>query len=289
MINNNLFYKSTSAIYPPFKNGLYLEEYFLKKILEEKPVLKRKYIPALWTNFQIENWFVNKKDEMQKDLDEWFKENPSREGYFTVIQHDDGSKLDFKGKDVLVYGCCSGDIEIPLIYEDKKEILSSLKQKSFMDKKVLCSFVGNLTHNVRHLLFNILKDNHDFILINSGGWNISVNKALQYKFLDLSLDSKFMLCPRGAGRSSFRFFEAFKLGCIPVYVWDDKNWLPFKNKIDYSKLCVVVHESELKLLHNILDNINIEKYNQMKNYYNSIKYLYSLDGVYNEIISSLSV
>ena len=226
---------------------------------------------------------------MQKDLDEWFREYPSSDGYFTVIQHDDGSKLDFKGRDVLVYGCCTGDIEIPLIYEDEIQILSNLKKKSFMEKKVLCSFVGNITHNVRHLLFNILNDKKDFVLIDSGGWKFNVSKALQEKFLDLSLDSKFMLCPRGYARSSFRFYEAFILRCIPIYIWDDKNWLPFKNKIDYTQLCVVIHKSEINQLYNILTNINEQKYNQMINYYNSIKYLFSLDGVYNEIISSLSV
>jgi hypothetical protein len=51
------FRPATSHTYPPFKNGLYLEEYFLNKIKNEEPLLKRKYIPALWTNFQIEHWF----------------------------------------------------------------------------------------------------------------------------------------------------------------------------------------------------------------------------------------
>lgn len=61
MINNSLFYCSNIHTYPPFKNGLYLEEYFLNKFKETQPLLKRKYIPALWTNFQIEGWFNEKK------------------------------------------------------------------------------------------------------------------------------------------------------------------------------------------------------------------------------------
>ena len=39
----------------------------------------------------------------------------------------------------------------------------------------------------------------------------------------MQLDSKFALAPRGFGRSSFRFFEIFKLGTIPIYVWNDSN------------------------------------------------------------------
>ena len=57
MINSTLFYCVNKDTYPPFKNGMYLEEYFLKKMMNENIVTKRKYIPALWTNFQIEGWF----------------------------------------------------------------------------------------------------------------------------------------------------------------------------------------------------------------------------------------
>ena len=53
MIPNQLFYCKNKDTYPPFKNGLYLEEYFLKFIKQINPITKRKYIPALWTNFQI--------------------------------------------------------------------------------------------------------------------------------------------------------------------------------------------------------------------------------------------
>ena len=80
MINNNLFYCKNKDTYPPFKNGLYLEEYFLQKICRENPQLKRKYIPVLWTNFQIEGWFDSRKHEMQHSLNDWLNENPSENG-----------------------------------------------------------------------------------------------------------------------------------------------------------------------------------------------------------------
>ena len=43
-------------IYPPFKKGMYLEEYFLHMFEKENRDTKRKYIPCLWTNFQITSW-----------------------------------------------------------------------------------------------------------------------------------------------------------------------------------------------------------------------------------------
>ena len=65
LIPNSKFYCKNKDTYPPFKNGLYLEEYFCKYMIDNNIQTKRKYIPALWTNFQIEGWFQHKKNEMQ--------------------------------------------------------------------------------------------------------------------------------------------------------------------------------------------------------------------------------
>jgi hypothetical protein len=39
--------------------------------------------------------------------------------------------------------------------------------------------------------------------------------------------SKFNLCPRGYGRSSFRYAESIQIGRIPVFLWDDVPWIPY--------------------------------------------------------------
>ena len=104
--------------------------------------LKRKYIPALWTNFQIENWFPFKKGIMQNSLDEWVKNNPSDDGYFTVVQYDDGPLLRLP-YNTIVYGACSGDIPIPLIYEDKNNTLINMNKKKFNEKKLAEKYVSN--------------------------------------------------------------------------------------------------------------------------------------------------
>ena len=59
-IPNELFITKTNVVYPPFKNGLYMEEYFLNYVSTKNIKVDkqgRRYIPALWTNFQIENGF----------------------------------------------------------------------------------------------------------------------------------------------------------------------------------------------------------------------------------------
>lgn len=289
MIDNDNFYCKNKDIYPPFKNGLYLEEYFLKNITEQKLTLKRKYIPALWTNFQIEPWFKSEYNKMQSDLDKWIELNPSPDGYFVVVQHDDGPLLKLP-PNTIIYGSCSGNVPIPLIYQDINNHLEKMITKPFDKKDILCSFIGSITSNqikpnVRKKIFDIFSDNKNFKLINSGSWTPCVNRIKQLNFIELTVNSKFGLAPRGYGRSSFRFFEILKMGTIPVYVWNDVSWLPFTDVIDYSKLCIVVHESELDKLESILSKITKDDYCNMLYYYQQIKHLFTLEGMFNKIIS----
>ena len=292
MINNSLFYCRNKDTYPPFKNGLYLEEYFLRKITSENLLLKRKYIPALWTNFQIEGWFESKKLEMQIALNNWLRENPCEDGYFTIVQYDDGPKLNIP-ENTIVYGACSGNIPIPLIYQDINNTLINIPKKSFSEKKKLCSFIGNITGNhiqpnVREIMKNVFEKNPKFVFYNSGGWTPSVNVDLQKIFVNTTINSKFALAPRGYGRGSFRFFECFQLGTIPIYIWNDIEWLPFKNVIDYSRLCISIHISQINNLEKKLESITEAEYNNMFNYYNEIKHLFELEGMSNQIIKEIN-
>jgi hypothetical protein len=288
MLNNQFFNCPNKDTYPPFKKGLYLEEYFFQKAQHARLNLKRKYIPVKWTNFQIEGWFQSRKHEMQQLLDEWVQNNPSENGYFTLVQYDDGPLLDLPAN-TLIYGACSGNIPIPLIYQDVNNTLANIPKKSFAEKSVLCSFVGNITGNnvhpnVREIMKHTLEKNQNFIFYNSGGWTPSVNADLQKKFVNITINSKFVLAPRGYGRGSFRFFECFQLGSIPVYLWNDVEWLPFKNLIDYDKLCVSIHISQINKLEARLLSITQEEYNSMFTYYETVKHLFDLEGMSNQII-----
>lgn len=293
LIPDSKFYCQNKDNYPPFKHGLYLEEYFLKYVHSNKIQSKRKYIPALWTNFQIESWFKPMKQQLQHHLNQWLLRNPSVHGYYTIVQYDDGPLLQLP-PNTIVYGACSGNIPIPLIYEDSNNTLTSMPKKTFREKQKLCSFIGNITSNhvepnVRKVMFDSLSGNSSFYMVNSGGWTPSVAANLQTIFINTTIDSKFALAPRGYGRSSFRFFECFQLGTIPVYLWNNVNWLPFQNIINYDKLCITLHISKINELETILNNISEEHYNSMWLYYNEIKHLFTLDGMTRQIISEISL
>ena len=64
-----------------------------------------------------------------------------------------------------------------------------------------------------------------------------------------------------------------------------KNLLAFKDLIDYNKLCVSIHITEIDSLENKLLAITEAQYNNMLVYYNQIKHLFELDGMSNKIIN----
>ena len=57
MINCNLFYCKNKDTYPPFKNGLYLEEYFLKTFCEQNPSLKGNTYQPFGQIFRLKGGF----------------------------------------------------------------------------------------------------------------------------------------------------------------------------------------------------------------------------------------
>jgi hypothetical protein len=65
------------------------------------------------------------------------------------------------------------------------------------------------------------------------------------EWVSLFSTSKFVLCPRGYGRNSFRLTETLQLGLVPVYVWDDLLWLPYYDSLNWSSFAVVAHIDDI--------------------------------------------
>ena len=63
-------------------------------------------------------------------------------------------------------------------------------------------------------------------------------------YWDGLMGSRYVLCPRGIGLNSFRFFEAMSIGRIPILISDNAK-LPLEESIDYPNLIVRVPEDEV--------------------------------------------
>jgi hypothetical protein len=213
---------------------------------------------------------------MQESLDNFINANPSEKGYFTIIQYDDGSllKLPFN---TLIYGACSGDIPLPLIYEDRSFKLEKYEKYGYNNKDIYCSFVGSITHFIRQNLYLNFSTNEKFLFSVNQSWTNDVSNESATNFINTTLRSKFVFAPRGHGRSSFRFFEILKLGSIPIYVWDDIEWLPYKSILDYEKFCISINIRNINELEEILTKIDETKYNEMIMEYEKIKNCFDLE------------
>jgi len=268
--------------FPPLLTGDLIEKYFDTYISFKNPKLNRRYINVGWTNLYCNSQF--KKVPYRQDILQLILDKLPRDGkYFTICQYA-GKIREKLPPDTLVYGGSEGDYPLPLIYENE-EFFSGVKRKTWSEKKIFCSFVGQHTHNVRRQVKKYIEKYPDYYYFEhpSGSCDYNVEE-----FISNTLNSKFVLAPRGFGRSSFRFFECLKLGSIPIYIWDDKCWLPFQDVIDYNKLCINIRINELPRLDIILRSITEEYYNEMIEYGKQMTHKFTFEGISEEIVKHVN-
>jgi hypothetical protein len=83
-----------------------------------------------------------------------------------------------------------------------------------------------------------------------GGWSDHLSPAfrewdqVRTEYVDSIVNSDYVLCTRGSGNFSYRFYEALSLGRIPVLV-DTDSALPYDFDIDWRDHCVWLRRAEL--------------------------------------------
>lgn len=242
----------------------YLEQYFYDfYVKNSKGNIDRTYIPIWWTNLFLNNgnnYFLPFVQEYLNSL------NP-RSSYFTIVQMDDGVTYALP-EDTLVFhaGGNTGDgkkIPIPLVSSS----IPSVYIKENVEKKYLASFVGSTTHPIRELGKMWLQQEPGFHFVNRQWKNHVVENEFE-EFCQLAQESWFNLCFAGYGDSSFRLYQSFELGTIPVYISDRPFWLPeypimkffgFK----WEDFSVLVKTDQILEIPSILNSISVDKRREM--------------------------
>ncbi len=123
------------------------------------------------------------------------------------------------------------------------------------EPKYLYSFMGRLTHRVRSEIFQI-EDDRSLIVnttsIPSFDYSEFGNdkiKSNQQEMVKVISASKFVLCPRGVGPSSFRLYETLAMGAVPVILSD--SWCP-PRRIPWDSCCIRVKECDVRSLPDVL-------------------------------------
>jgi hypothetical protein len=238
--------------YPPYHVGDYIEDYFYKWFQKNcTKDVKRDYIAISWTTLYCEN----KDPGIQNFLNSL---DPNK-SYFTVCQHDDGP-IERLPMNTLIFSAGGNQtngniIPIPLICSKLSDTFIN------ESKTILCSFVGSVTHPIRKQLIDAWKDHPQFIFA-AQNWTPNVPEKNLTIFKTLTAKSKFTLCPRGYGKTSFRLYEAMQLGSVPVYV-SDSHYLPWTDEINWSEFCVLIKPDQISELNNILSSYTEDKIHKM--------------------------
>lgn len=110
----------------------------------------------------------------------------------------------------------------------------------------LFSFQGNLTSRTRAKLFEINYGRNDVLVertepfwSNTGGAEV---RHFKEQYADNIVSSKFVLCPRGVGTSTYRLFETMQSGRVPVILSD--AWVPTRG-IDWPSFSLRIRERDL--------------------------------------------
>ena len=297
MIDIKLRPSPTYPVYPPYHTGMYLEEYFFdfyQKNIERFKILNRQYIPIFWTNCYVNGVQEGWGDRLSfSDIQSEINKLDPKLSYFTVCQHDD-APMNPIPQDTVVFsagGNAVGTLVAPIPLLCGPLLYSHLFSTSFFheqkrNKTLLASFVGSNTHDIRNKMVDALKDK-DGVYISTKVWEQNVQFDQFTDFMESSLRSKFVLCPRGYGASSFRIYEAMQLDAIPVYI-SDRFWLPWLHELNWNEFCVLIKEEQIPDLHSILESIDDETYEKMKQ---KIKEVYenyfTLEGTCNKILQML--
>ena len=230
--------------YPPHHTGDHLEEAFVK-FWESEDRGPRKLIPIHWTavyNHRVKEGlgFGTPNGNLRDSLKSYLRDLDKNDKYFVVCTHDDAPAEELP-PDTLIFsaGGNSSRIDIPIP-------LSCGRHEGSGDhlRTIPVSFVGSLTHPIRHAVSRELQGKHG-VFIDATEWTPEVPGDRVDLFKQVTQRSIFSLCPRGYGATSYRLYEAIQLGAIPIYV-SDKHLLPWSNEIDWSEFCVVVGPDDIQ-------------------------------------------
>ena len=115
---------------------------------------------------------------------------------------------------------------------------------------LLFSFLGSRSHALRSAILDV---RHERALVeDTTGFTFfeaSSGDQRRTRYAEVLADSKFVLCPRGAGTSSIRLFETLATGRVPVIISDD--WVPPPGP-DWGSISVRVAERDVPHLPELL-------------------------------------
>lgn len=188
--------------YPP-DNDLIFEEWYAQ---QPHPPCERVYLPIFWTSYYCK-WNYGKNQGAINRLQNYLNNLDRSKKYYTIVQYDDGILNNLSHLDIKVFASAGNRIDYPLPLICKPHRFTPAPVKD-----IFCSYIGGNNHPIRKNLMQYQNKTH---------WYISDRVHSLQHYCDIMSRSKYVLCPRGYGKTSFRIMEALQYGAIPVYISDE--------------------------------------------------------------------
>lgn len=201
--------------------GPWIENIFISHFIDKPLSYFNGMIPLFvqWTDIHV-NAFAGRNQslpiysQMTNRISQLLRDDVI---YFTVVQDDEGltSRLADLKPNILSFSAGGyGHIPIPLV---KGELEYSSPHTFSHD----VSFLGTTRHGAARtsMLAQIERCANERLMNYEVG-----SSQLWKKVIEVT---RFNLAPRGYGRTSYRLTEIIQIGRIPVYMYDDNEWLPY--------------------------------------------------------------
>jgi len=138
-------------------------------------------------------------------------------------------------------------------FSDERNPFIAQRKNAPVRKEVLLSFVGGATSWTRKVLFRfsdqlaapdvVIRPSDDYQHWTNEDSYLPTKRERQKEYAELMGKSSFILCPRGAGHSSMRLFEAMEMGICPIILAD--GWIPPEGP-DWKSCALFLPESQVK-------------------------------------------
>ena len=249
--NKSLQPDSQKIRFPKHNNDFGIEQDFLNFLKDHQELITTEqdnadwyYLPIFWTRWSLNNNYASSNiDILKKEIDKLVF---PPEKTFTLCQYADGPAVDL-GETIIFLASrkYKKGYDIPLLckphqthesfFEGILKSINPFREKQFK-KKYKASFRGRLnTHPLRAELYKEFKGSENLL--------INVKEISSKKFVKEILESEIILCPRGHGGNSFRFYEAMQLGVVPMLI-GDIDTRPFKTQIDWDDCSFFLKSTE---------------------------------------------
>ena len=218
--------------------------------------------------------------------------------YIIIVQNDDGfvgrcsefqALQDSYHITVLSAGGW-GHVPIPLLKQVRTSLLGDYRQRWF---ELSCLVNDSMKPEKKSNTIHVAKREHLVSYVGSDGNApdnlrkdmIAQDQVHYYKgdsWRSVMANSKFSLAPRGYGRTSYHFMEALQMGLIPIQVYADQPWIPYKHILQNVTFAVNMNElPELILELSRKSDAEIEHIEDQIE--GLIERFFTFDGVLNEI------